>query len=122
MKKQMIFGKIDSDLNPIITIKFRLLKKPISFEIDTGFSSYLLMPSNYLDLFNANITGEVFFKLSDGSFLQGSTGHVEISWFGEKSLVPIVFTNTPLFLIGRKLLENTVLTIDFKQKKLFIAA
>jgi predicted aspartyl protease len=89
------------------------LKKSVSFEIDTGFSETVLMPIHYIELLDIHIQSEEYLSQANGELLLCMTGSVDFSWFGKHRRTKIYFSDTESCLLGRRFLEQTILTINF---------
>ena len=118
MTRRLSGRVIAKTLAPVLKLKFSSFKKIITFEIDTGFSGSLLMPIEYAELLCDAPKGTEFFQQANGEVFGGVVGVATLVWFQQPKLVEVCFAETNVFLLGRKLLENTCLSIDFNRKTL----
>lgn len=72
----------------------------------------------YADFLSVSPKGTEFFQQENGEIFGGVVGTVTLIWFQQPKLVEVCFAETTVFLLGRKLLENTCLSIDFNRKTL----
>lgn len=118
MKRSLSGRIVAKTLAPILKLKFVSFRKRIAFEIDTGFSGSLLMPIEYADLLAIAPKGAEFFEQANGALVGGVVGTATIMWFDKPKLVDVCFAETSVFLLGRALLDQTRLCLDFKRKTL----
>ncbi len=118
MTKRLSGRVVAKTLAPVLKLKFSSFKKLITFEVDTGFSGSLLMPIEYAELLCDAPKGTEFFQQANGEIFGGVVGVVTLIWFQQPKLGDVCFAETTVFLLGRKLLENTCLSIDFNRKML----
>jgi len=118
MTRRLSGRVIAKTLAPVLKLKFSSFKNFITFEIDTGFSGSLLMPIEYADFLSVSPKGTEFFQQANGEVFGGVVGVATLVWFQQPKLVEVCFAETTVFLLGRKLLESTCLSIDFNRKTL----
>ncbi len=118
MTRRLSGRVIAKTLAPVLKLKFSSFRKSLVFEIDTGFSGSLLMPIKYAELLCDAPKGTEFFQQANGEIFGGIVGTATLIWFQQPKLVDVCFAETTVFLLGRKLLENTCLYVDFNRKKL----
>ncbi len=109
---------VANTLAPILKLKFLSFKKSLDFEIDTGFSGSLLLPIEYAEYLSDAPKGTEFFQQANGEVIGGLVGTATVMWFQQPKLVDVCFAETNVFLLGRKLLRHTCLSIDFNRRTL----
>ena len=118
----MIVGFVNENDEPVIEVKLDLgkEKRPVDAVIDTGFNGYICVPKKLIDESDWDFLGIEEYELASGELMRERVflGRVEIGT--EKLIVFVLSTNSSDTLVGTKLLENRLLTINFANKTLKI--
>jgi predicted aspartyl protease len=88
--------------------------------LDTGFNDDFCIPSEFEDLVQLAYLGHKEFMLGDGSIISEATYEAEIIIGNTPKVVVISFTDDDEALLGTRLLENAVVTMDFKNRTVLI--
>ena len=117
-------GYVDEDFNPRITDIFLVGKKeliPLDVVLDTGFNDEFCLPEKYVDVCELEFSGFTSYILGDGTAIEDDTYEGYILFQNKIRRVKIVLTSDEEALIGMRLLEDKVITIDMKQKSVLIS-
>ncbi len=112
-------GSVTENLEPCIYVEFENGKK-VECLIDTGFSGALCLPRNLVEEFGLT---KIFEEEIYGIGLHKETVDVALAtiiWFGEKTEIEILINNGDDRLLGSELLEDRILTINYKKRTLAI--
>jgi clan AA aspartic protease len=110
----MISGTV-TDLHPIVAVTFLLsnaVRFPIEFVLDTGFTGYLCLPPEAVELMRLPFLYELPAKLADDSKVTLPMYEATILWNGEEREVRVLATGRRP-LLGTAMLENHELMIEF---------
>ena len=81
--------------------------------IDTGFSDELSVPVEIAVALGLELCGTRKFMLGDGSVRKELTFSARVRWLNEERDVEILLTESEEALLGRMLMDDCRLTIDF---------
>lgn len=120
-----IKGTITEDLIPLLENIFikgkdeRLIPIP-NVVLDTGFNDDFCIPYEFEELIQLTYLGQKEFMLGDGSIISEATYEAEIIIGNMPKVVVISFTDDDEALLGTRLLENAIVTMDFKNRTVLI--
>lgn len=84
--------------------------------LDTGFNGSLLLPRKFVEDNSLTLVGRESVVMVEQNTIEGDVVAGEINWLGEKSLVRVLISETEEALIGTRMLVDSVLEIDYKNK------
>lgn len=115
----MIVGRVNDRDEPICEIEI-IFHQPRKFSavIDTGFNGYISIPQKIIFLTGWRFIGHDEYELASGEILKERVYLGEVIFDGKKQPVYALANRTDDILIGTKLLDDKILSIDFKSKKL----
>lgn len=118
----MIKGYLSSNNEPCIPIHLRGSNrlKTVPAIIDTGFNGYLAVPKQIIVNHHWELIGSEKYEVATGQLETFDVYLGEIRWNKKWLLVYALVTNSKDILIGTKLLKDSILTINFRSKKLHI--
>lgn len=118
----MITGTISSQNEPCIEIRlpFGQRLKRVRAVVDTGFNGYVALPKSLIIGPEWQLIGSEKYEVATGSLEVFDVYLGKIRW--NKNWIPVyaLVTCSKDVLIGTKLLQYSVLTVDFPRKKLKI--
>lgn len=118
----MITGTISSQNEPRVSIGLPFGKrvKRVKAVVDTGFNGYVALPKELIVGPGWRLIGSEKYEVATGSLEVFDVYLGKIRW--NKTCVPVyaLVTCAKDVLIGTKLLQHSVLTVDFPGKKLRI--
>jgi len=118
----MTVGFVNENDEPVVKIKLDLgkEKRSVNAVIDTGFNGYISVPKKLIDKSDWDFLGIEEYELASGELMRERVflGRIEIGT--EKLITFILSNNSSDTLIGKKLLKNSLLTINFTNKTLKI--
>lgn len=120
-----IKGTITEDLIPLLENIFikgkddSLIPIP-NVVLDTDFNDDFCVPYKFEELIQLTYLGHKEFMLGDGSIISEATYEAEIIIGNIPKLVVISFTDDDEALLGTRLLENTIVKMDFKNRTVLI--
>lgn len=113
-------GSVNEFLEPCIIIEFEEGKK-LEFLIDTGFNGSLCIPRSLMnDLGLVKVSEEEVSGVGTHTEVL-DLSEAEIYWFGDKINVDFVINEGFDRILGSELLQNKILTINYKNKSLKIS-
>ncbi len=105
-------GKVNADYEAIVEIEVRsgAAGARVSAVVDTGFSEFLMLPTELLLSLGAEVIDEARVTLGDGSVALLDVYVVEIRWSDEWQSIRTLASEGDA-LLGMKLLEGCDLTV-----------
>ena len=109
----MITGKIRADREAVIGLEIVGLAQRVKIEavIDTGFTGYLMLPSDLIDRLNLPLIGKRDVILADGTNVSLNLYRVKVIWHSVERVVYVLRADTES-LVGMSLLHGSRLTLD----------
>ena len=109
----MIIGKIRADREAVIELEVVGLAQRVIIEavIDTGFTGYLMLPSDSIDRLNLPLIGQRDVILADGTNVPLNLYRAKVIWHGVERLVYVLRANAES-LVGMSLLHGSRVTLD----------
>lgn len=110
----MISGTV-TELHAIVSVTFLLpngARFPIDFVLDTGFTGYICLPIEAIELMRLPFMYELPAKLADDSKVTLPMYEATVLWNGEERDVRVLATGRRP-LLGTAMLENYELMIQF---------
>ena len=110
-------GYIDENLNPKIENVFIIGKEqwiPLETVIDTGFNDEFCLPKEYFDECDLIFYGTDRYMLANGSIVTEGIYYGEIVIDNQPITVLLSLTDDDEALIGTRLLDKKIVTLNFK--------
>lgn len=93
----------------------------IEFTIDTGFNGSLSLPARLMTNLDFEIIGEEEVAGVGSYKVVCPIAVAEIFWLGEKRTVEVLVNDGEDVLLGREMLEDCVLRINYRNKRVTIS-
>lgn len=84
--------------------------------LDTGFTGELVLSDELIADLNLIQSGTISAELGDGSEVVLNVYSCVVEWFGAERQIEVVANTGSFPLLGVGLLENHVLTVDYRSK------
>ncbi len=112
----MVKGFIDEHGNPLIEVKVGGRKETTSVLtlVDSGFDGELCLPIEVAIPLGLELAGIQTIELADGSVKRELIFVGSVRWEGKSRSVRISLTTSEKAIIGRELMLNRMLIIDFR--------
>ena len=109
----MIIGKIRADREAVIELEVVGLAQRVKIEavIDTGFTGYLMLPSDLIDRLNLPLIGKRDVILADGTNVPLNLDRAKVTWHGVERVVYVLQADAES-LVGMSLLHGSRVTLD----------
>ena len=109
----MIIGKIKADREAVIELEVVSLAQRVKIEavIDTGFTGFLMLPSDLINRLNLPLIGKRNVLLADGNSVPLNLYRVKVIWHSVERVVYVLQSDTES-LVGMSLLHGSRLTLD----------
>ena len=109
----MIIGKIKADREAVIELEVVSLAQRVKIEavIDTGFTGFLMLPSDLINRLNLPLIGKRNVLLADGNSVPLNLYRVKVIWHSVERVVYVLQSDTES-LVGMSLLQGSRLTLD----------
>ena len=109
----MIIGKIRADREAVIELEVVGLAQRVKIEavIDTGFTGYLMLPSDLIDRLNLPLIGKRDVILADGTNVPLNLYRAKVAWHGVERVVYVLQADAES-LVGMSLLHGSRVTLD----------
>lgn len=109
----MIIGKIKADREAVIELEVVSLAQRVKVEavIDTGFTGFLMLPSDLINRLNLPMIGKRNVLLADGNSVPLNLYRVKVIWHSVERVVYVLQSDTES-LVGMSLLRGSRLTLD----------
>jgi len=116
MTRRMVKGFIDEHGNPLIEVKVGGRKETTSVLtlVDSGFDGELCLPIEVAIPLGLELAGIQTIELADGSVKRELIFVGSVRWEGKSRSVRISLTTSEKAIIGRELMLNRMLIIDFR--------
>ncbi len=115
-------GIVDDSGRAILPIQILCAKHPtgvpIDVWIDTGFTGDLVLPASVIENLELEATGSIDGVLADGSQVELTTYHCQLSWFGRIKNLEVIANLGQTPLLGVGLLLAKELRVDYTNLKL----
>ena len=113
-------GKVTAAREPIVVLRAFPSKRKLSVIIDTGFSGELCLPTKMTQLLGFERIGREAYILADGQIVHADVYKAEILWFNRRRSVEVIALDNPQGLLGTQLLQDCMLTVNFRKRKVLI--
>lgn len=112
----MLKGIVSRDLEPIVEIQLIFPDKMLRqfAVIDTGFNGALSVPSELIASSGWEFVGYEKYEIADGAIIKAEVYLGEVLFDGRKRRVGILSSDSKDILIGTRLIQDKVLTVNFK--------
>jgi len=119
----MIEGSIEDGLYPKIDIAIISGNETYNLKalVDSGFDSDLGLNYKYADLFHLEIEDYILVEYANGKFEEEISCTGYIYWFNKVKKIQIILSEDEEPTIGTRLLQNSIVTMDFIKNLITIA-
>ena len=109
----MIIGKIKANREAVIELEVIGLAQRAKIEavLDTGFTSYLMLPSDLINRLSLQLIGTRNVFLGDGSNVTLDLYRAKVLWHNVERIVYVLRSDAEL-LVGMSLLHGSRVTLD----------
>jgi clan AA aspartic protease len=115
-------GFVDEAGRAILPIQIRCAKHPDGMQvnawIDTGFTGDLVLPTSTIERLQLEATGSLDGVLADGSQVELTTYHCQLTWFGRIRELEVIANSGQTPLLGVGLLLAKELCVDYTNLEL----
>jgi clan AA aspartic protease len=118
----MLQGKVTLHGEPVVSIQLMLRQRPARFPavIDTGFNGYLSVPRKLAERGRWRYLGKEDFEIATGQSVEQPVYLGQVIFDRARVMVYAVATDANDVLIGTRLLDQKVLTVNFRKKRVKI--
>lgn len=105
-------GLVNENAEAVLAVEFSDSAR-IDCVLDTGFNGFLMLPRPFVEENSMDIVGREPVAMVEGRSAEIDIAVSAIKRLGERIAVNILVSETSEALIGTKLLENSILEIDY---------
>jgi predicted aspartyl protease len=113
-RSAVIVGRVNNDGVPEITIAIGNNDWPTI--VDTGFNGDLELPTTLFNSLDAEYVGPLMSSLAGGQTIVEDCYQVQIPFDGEVVTAQATFVDARSILLGTRLIQGYVLTVDFPKR------
>jgi predicted aspartyl protease len=119
----MIKGKIEHGLHPKVNVEVagKAASKKFSMLVDTGFDWDIALHHQEVARLGMEVDTQVWIDYADGERVKESVCSARVLWHGKWKEIEVILSNDEEPALGTRLLQGSVVTMDFLKNKLAIA-
>lgn len=105
-------GEIDEQLVPTVRVRLAKRERPLACLVDSGFNGDLALPSALVSAHRMKLRHIVPCELANGQTVLMPAYEWNLMWFGTRSRVEVLESDSEIPIIGLRLVRGKRLTID----------